>query len=149
KRVSFPYISIKVSVEYAEKLKAYKGFAAMSIRDALIKMGYTPTSSSADRALSAMVKSYKLLDQQGTKDSGGVVQLTSLAKKILLFPPGSEERKSAISQAVINDELMQKVLDKWSDGILPKRPEIVRELQIDPRFDEFTPDAAARFATVI
>jgi hypothetical protein len=149
KRVSFPYISIGNAVENAEKLKAYKGFGAINIRDALMKMGYAPKSSSGDRALSTMAKSYGLLEQQGTKEKGGIVQLTPLAKKILLYPKGSEERQSGINQAVMTDELMQKVLDKWSDGILPERTKIIAELQFDPRFGEFTLDAATRFATVI
>jgi hypothetical protein len=150
KRVSFPYISIKDAVAYAEKLKAYKNFGLISIRDALLKMGYKPSSSSADRALSAMVKSYGLLDQQGTKKNNGMVQLTQLAKKILLLPQDSEERINAITQAVLKDELMQKVFDKWAGGDgVPQRKEIITELQLDPRFDEFTQDAAIRFATVI
>src|SRR5688572_22055133 len=91
KRVSFPYISIKDAIGHIEKLKAYKGFGPINIRDALMRMGYTPTSSSADRALAAMVKSYGLIDQQGKRDAGGFVQLTPLAKKILLHPQDSEE----------------------------------------------------------
>jgi hypothetical protein len=149
KRVSFHYISIGDAIDKIETLKAYKGFGAMSIRDALMKMNYAPKSSSGDRALSTMVKSYGLLDQQGTKDNGGIVQLTPLAKKILSYPKDSEQRQSAIKQAVLNDELMQKVFDKWSDGNLPDRKEIIAELQFDPRFGEFTLDAATRFATVI
>jgi hypothetical protein len=148
KRVSFPYISIADAVEITDKLKAYKGFGQIVLRDALMKMGYSPTSSSANRALSALVSSYRLLDQQGSKASGGFVQLTPLAKKILLHPKDSQERKSALMESVLNDDLMHKVLDKWSDG-LPDRSDIIRELQLDPRFNEFTPDAAARFATVI
>ena len=148
KRVSFPYISIGNAIENAEKLKAYKGLGAISIRDALMKMGYAPKSSSGDRALSTMAKSYGLLKQQGTKDKGGIVQLSQLANKILSYPKGSDERQSGIKQAVTTDEHLKQALDKWSDG-LPERSKIIAELQFDPRFGGFTPDAATRFATVI
>jgi hypothetical protein len=149
KRVSFPYISIGKAIENAGKLKAYKGFAPINIRDALIKMGYAPKSSSGDRALSTMARSYGLLEQQGTKEKGGIVQFTPLAKKILSYPLDSPERQNGIQQAITTDELLQKALDKWSDGVLPGRKNIIAELQFDSRFGGFTLDAATRFATVI
>jgi hypothetical protein len=60
-------------------------------------------------------------------------------------PAGSEARNNAINQAVMSEELMQNVINKWHKG-LPIRSEIISRLQLD--FD-FTPDAAVRFATVI
>lgn len=144
KRVRFPYISIKDAIKFIGVLRDYKQFAEVEAVTALKKIGYTPSSSSADRVLSTMVKSYGLLDMRGTKDNG-YVWLTRLAKEILLNPEGSEARKNAISQAVLSEELMQQVINKWHKG-LPSRPDIIQRLILD---FEFTTDAAVRFATVL
>jgi hypothetical protein len=82
KRVYMPYIGIKEAIDRLAKLKARDGFTEVSYDIALIGMGYTPSSSSADRVLSALL-SYGLLDQRGASKNK-IVWMTSLAKQILL-----------------------------------------------------------------
>lgn len=143
KRSSYPYISIKEAVNCIEKLKSAEGYAEVPVGIALSKMGYSPTSSTSDRILSALV-SYGLLDQRGVKDNK-FVRLSHLAKRILLNPDGNQDRTEAIHQAALNDDIVKKMVDKWQNG-LPSKENIVKTLILDHEFNE---RAASRFATVI
>jgi hypothetical protein len=128
---------------FLEKLYSKYGMSEVHVDAAIIQMGHSPTSSTANRVLASMF-SFGLLDSRGAKDDK-FVHISKLAQGILLENDGSPRRFELLKQAAIKDSSMQEIWEKWG-ATLPSEDKIKKVLQLEM---DYSPEGSKRFASVI
>lgn len=138
-----PYFSLKECVDWAHKLYQQNGARRVSVAVALKHMQLGLSSSTAPRALAALL-GYGLLDDTGIKKDKEV-WLSRLGRSIMLQGrDSSPERLEALRDAALKYKIIRDLWKKWSDG-LPSDGTIKDTLLLEKRFN---PRAAGRFVTV-
>lgn len=140
---NYPYYDLRECVSLLDKLyKKYKG-NEVHTEDAYIQMGFSPTSSTANRVLASLF-SFGLLESRGTSKSK-FVRPSRLGQEILLEEEKSQKRIELLQKATLCDSSMQVIYEKWG-SIIPAEETIKKALQLEMNFSA---EGAKRFATVI
>lgn len=144
KRSSYPYYSVHQCIEKLQMLRESEGLGEVPAVTAFEKMGLSPSSSSADRAISAML-GYGLINDRGSRDDK-IIWISELGKEILIREESEPQRLEALRKAALNDEMVRAMVEKWPNGKV-SRDNIKRTLMLSPY--SFTERAATRFSLVV
>lgn len=116
-----PGLSLTAALEKARTVYDQEKRTATSPEVILKHLGYSPTSGSGKRILSAL-KGYGLLEERA-----GAYRVSDLALRLLHLPEGHPERLPALQEAALAPEIHRELLAKYKDG-LPSNESLKAEL---------------------
>jgi len=133
---SFPFISLQYAIERARQFFAQERRGSTVLPIAAKHWNYSPSSSGALQTVAAL-KSYGLLQDEGSGDQRKI-RLTDMALRIILDDrPDSQERQRFIRQAALTPIVTAEVYNKWPDG-LPSDATLNHWLVLEKAFSQET-----------
>jgi hypothetical protein len=133
---NFPSISLERAVGFAQILYEKEKRAAVGVPVVLSHWGYkNPKSSTAAMALAAL-KSYGLLDYQGS----GPNRLAKLSPRALRIVLNTPERADELKAAALAPKIHQQLWEKYKEDGLPSDEAIKHHLILDLDFNDAAVD---------
>ena len=140
---NYPNYDLNECIGFLEKYYKKYNVKEAFVDDAIKQIGFSPTSSTANRLLSSMF-AFGLFDVRGVKEKRFVLP-TKLAQQLILEAKGTPSWYDLLRQAALHDKSMQDIWNQWGPNI-PPEDTIKRVLQLDMKY---SPEGAKRFAPVI
>lgn len=144
----YPAINLKAAIEKARDFHRAEGRNAAALPIAFQHWGYSKKSGSGLKALAAL-KSFGLVDVQGTGDARRV-KLSDLGLRIILDDrENSLEREKAIADAALKPKIHKKLWGLWK-AELPSHGNFRHHLIFEEKFNEnFADDFIKEYVATI
>ena len=125
KSKKYPYVGLNKALDRAKELKDQEGYNSVGVDVAKEHWGYSNTSSSGNRTLSALIQ-FGLLEEHG-KGETKAVRLSNLAMCIF-DNPDANERLDALERASSNPPLYSDIISRYGRE-LPSEKQLAWELK--------------------
>ncbi len=132
----FPSIGLEKALELAQTLYDKEKRAAVAVPVILSHWGYKNAKSSSATMAIAALRSYGLIDYQGTGPNRSA-KLSTRGLKILLKTP---DRESELREAALSPKIHKQIWDKFSEDGLPTDEALKHYLILDLGFNDTAVD---------
>lgn len=139
---NYPNYSLRECIAFLTKYYAKNKASETHFDEAVISIGHSPSSSTANRAIAAMI-AFGLFEFRGSGNAK-FYKASKLAQTYMLSTD-DDEKAQLLKKAALTDESMKDVWDKWGANI-PQEQSIQKSLQLEM---SYSPEGAKNFAKVI
>ena len=130
---AYPFIGLNAAISRARELYEKQSMHPGRIPTVAGHWGFRPKSSGGLQTVAAL-KQFGLVEDAGRSGKDRQVQLTDMARQVLLRPEASPERVEAIRRAALSPPLYAEMSSKWGEAI-PSDENVATYLTLDRNFN--------------